>query len=185
MADPPRQDDDEAGYWTRVLELAAVTCEVVRARSGGQWEVAHHADLPFGFLTNLGGSGKTMPAGAPGPGGVILATNRAHRFIADESFGDHSMHRFDAMQGHLRREQPHAILGPNLCVSKTKRKNAADGERRKLFHGFTRRDAGKRRSQVCRKVRPGDLASSNANSPGTGSLQDTEPVFRRETNHGR
>lgn len=83
LADPPRQDDDEAGYWTRVLELAAVTCEVVRARSGGQWEVAHHADLPFGFLTNLGGSGKTMPAGAPGPGGVILATNRAHRFIAD------------------------------------------------------------------------------------------------------
>lgn len=80
-ADPPRQDDDEAAYWGRVLELAAVTCEVVRARGGGQWEIHHHADLPFGFATRP--SSAAVPAGAPGAGGIILATNRAHRFIAD------------------------------------------------------------------------------------------------------
>ena len=90
LADPPRQADDEAGYWTRVLELAAVTCEVVRARSGGRWEIQHHADLPFGFATvpvaappTMGAATPQVPAGAPGPGGIILATNRAHRFIAD------------------------------------------------------------------------------------------------------
>lgn len=80
-AEPPRQDEDEPGYWGRVLELAAVTCEVVRARSGGRWEIHHHADLPFGFATRPGGG--TTPAGAPGAGGIILATNRAHRFLAD------------------------------------------------------------------------------------------------------
>jgi hypothetical protein len=81
VADPPRQADDEAGYWTRVLELAAVTCEIVRARSGGRWEIHHHADVPFGFATSP--TGAASPAGAPGAGGIILATNRAHRFIAD------------------------------------------------------------------------------------------------------
>lgn len=80
LADPPRQADDEAGYWTRVLELAAVTCEVMRARSGGAWEVQHHADLPFGFVT-APGAAPGLPAGRAG--GVVLATNRAHRFIAD------------------------------------------------------------------------------------------------------
>ncbi len=80
LAEPPRQADDEAGYWTRVLELAAVTCEVMRARSGGQWEVQHHADLPFGFVTGPGAA-PGLPAGRGG--GVVLATNRAHRFIAD------------------------------------------------------------------------------------------------------
>lgn len=79
LAEPPRQADDEAGYWTRVLELAAVTCEVMRARSGGAWEVQHHADLPFGFVTAPGGT----PGMAGRAGGVVLATNRAHRFIAD------------------------------------------------------------------------------------------------------
>ena len=84
LADPPSQEDDEAGYWTRVFELAAVTCEIVRARSGGQWEIHHHADVPFGFATARGGSGRAVtPASAPGAGGIILATNRAHRFIAD------------------------------------------------------------------------------------------------------
>ncbi|HVV87714.1 MAG TPA: hypothetical protein VHE35_31960 [Kofleriaceae bacterium] len=81
VADPPRQADDEEAYWARVLELAAVTCEIVRARSGGHWEIHHHADLPFGFATSP--QGMATPAGAPGAGGIILATNRAHRFIAD------------------------------------------------------------------------------------------------------
>ena len=61
-------------------------------------------------------------------------------FVARKSFGDHTVHSFHAMQGHLRREQPHGLLCLRLLVSKTKRKNAADGERRKTFHGFTRRD---------------------------------------------
>ena len=67
----PNQDEDEAGYWTRVLELAAVTCEVMRSRGGGRWEIHHHTDVPFGFIRGRSG------------GELVLATNRAHRFIAD------------------------------------------------------------------------------------------------------
>ena len=79
--DPPRQADDEAAYWARVFELAAVTCEIVRARSGGCWQIHHAADVPFGFATSP--TAAVLPAAAPGAGGIILATNRAHRFIAD------------------------------------------------------------------------------------------------------
>jgi hypothetical protein len=71
LVDPPVEDDAEDGgitYWTRVLELAAVTGELLRARGGGRWIEAERADIPFGFETG---------------GRITLATNRASRFIAD------------------------------------------------------------------------------------------------------
>jgi hypothetical protein len=64
----PSEDDDELAYWTAVLELAAVTGEVLRAKLGGRWEESTMADIPFGFATEQGS---------------IFATNRAQRFLAD------------------------------------------------------------------------------------------------------
>jgi hypothetical protein len=71
LVDPPVEDDEEDGgirFWTRVLELAAVTGELLRARGGGRWIEAERADIPFGFEQD---------------GRITLATNRAARFIAD------------------------------------------------------------------------------------------------------
>jgi hypothetical protein len=69
VADPPHVEDDEISYWTRVLELAAVVAEIIRARRGGRWIESQGADLPFGFE-------------CPNAG-VILPTNRAQRLIED------------------------------------------------------------------------------------------------------
>ena len=69
VADPPTVDSDEITYWTRVLELAALTGEIVRAEHGGKWVVnTEHADLPFAFAM-----GNDM----------LLPTNRAARLIDD------------------------------------------------------------------------------------------------------
>jgi hypothetical protein len=69
LADPPDVEEDEIGYWTRVLELAAVTAEILRAKYGGTWVETDVADVPFGFQhDNMS---------------IVLATNRASRFIAD------------------------------------------------------------------------------------------------------
>jgi hypothetical protein len=69
LADPPDVDDDEITYWTRVLELAAVVAEIIRARRGGHWIESEGADIPFGF---------ECP-----DAGTMLPTNRAQRFIDD------------------------------------------------------------------------------------------------------
>ena len=37
MARPPALDDDELGHYTALVELAAATGEVLRARFGGRW----------------------------------------------------------------------------------------------------------------------------------------------------
>lgn len=70
LADPPALEEDEPAYWTRVLELAAVVCEVVRARHGGRWQESERAVVPFGFAIGDGNQ-------------LVLPTNRAQRFIAD------------------------------------------------------------------------------------------------------
>ncbi|MGN6110735.1 MAG: hypothetical protein ACTHU0_36870 [Kofleriaceae bacterium] len=70
LADPPVLEEDEPAYWTRVLELAAVVCEVVRARHGGRWQEHDRAVVPFGFSIGDGNQ-------------VVLPTNRAQRFISD------------------------------------------------------------------------------------------------------
>jgi hypothetical protein len=69
LADPPDVEEDEITYWTRVLELAAVVAEIIRARRGGRWIESEAADIPFGF---------ECP-----DAGIMLATNRAQRFIED------------------------------------------------------------------------------------------------------
>jgi hypothetical protein len=69
LADRPDPEEDEPGYWTRILELAALTAEVLRAKHGGVWVECDRADVPFGFQW--------------GATGVTLPTNRAGRFIHD------------------------------------------------------------------------------------------------------
>lgn len=69
LADPPDADEDESSYWTRVLELAAVVAEIIRAQRGGQWIESEGADVPFGFECPNAGT--------------MLPTNRAQRFIED------------------------------------------------------------------------------------------------------
>ena len=69
LAEPPDAEDDEITYWTRVLELAAVVAEVIRARRGGHWIESESAEIPFGF-------------DCPNAG-TLLPTNRAQRFIED------------------------------------------------------------------------------------------------------
>jgi hypothetical protein len=69
LADPPDVEDDESTYWTRVLELAAVVTEIMRARRGGHWIESERAEIPFGFECPNAGT--------------LLPTNRAQRFIED------------------------------------------------------------------------------------------------------
>jgi hypothetical protein len=70
-ANPPDRDDEE-GYWTRVLELAALAGELLRAKYPGRWIQTDRALVPFGFqLTH---------AGEPT---IMFPTNRAQRVIED------------------------------------------------------------------------------------------------------
>jgi hypothetical protein len=69
LLEPPDAEEDEIGYWTRVVELAAVVGEILRARTGGRWIEHEDADVPFGFQC--------------ADDQVLLPTNRAARFIAD------------------------------------------------------------------------------------------------------
>jgi hypothetical protein len=72
-APPARSDEPE--YWQRVLELAALAGELLRAKyPGGHWVHSDRALVPFGF--QLGTSG---PAGTT----VLFPTNRAQRVIED------------------------------------------------------------------------------------------------------
>lgn len=50
------QEDDEIGYWTAIVELAAVTGELIRARHGGHWiaDDRDMATIPFVFNTDNG-----------------------------------------------------------------------------------------------------------------------------------
>lgn len=51
MAKPPTMDEDEIGYYTAVVELAAATGEVLRETFGGRWvdDPSGFADVPFMF----------------------------------------------------------------------------------------------------------------------------------------
>lgn len=53
----PDREEDEIAYWTRVVELAAVGGELLRARTGGRWIVdpENYADVPFVFTYGEGG----------------------------------------------------------------------------------------------------------------------------------
>lgn len=76
FAAPPVRADDELGYWQRVLELAALTGEVLRAKRPdlGQWVQTDRAVIPFGFQI------------ASGEGAAVMfPTNRAQRVVEDGS----------------------------------------------------------------------------------------------------
>jgi len=47
----PDEEEDEIAFWTAVVELAAVTGEVMRATVGGRWvdDPADYSDIPFMF----------------------------------------------------------------------------------------------------------------------------------------
>ena len=69
LADPVDPEEDEIGYWTRVLELTALVVTVIRARHPGDWTITDKADVPFGFSL--------------GDGQLVLPGNRAQRFLDD------------------------------------------------------------------------------------------------------
>jgi hypothetical protein len=71
LADPPARDD-EAAYWSRVLDLAALAGELLRAKYGGRWTRSEHALVPFGFQL------ETTSADT-----VVFPTNRAQRVVED------------------------------------------------------------------------------------------------------
>ena len=61
---------DEAAYWTRVVELAALAGELLRAKWGGRWVQTDRALVPFGFQL-------------ADTHAVLFPTNRAQRVIED------------------------------------------------------------------------------------------------------
>jgi hypothetical protein len=69
FADPPSRDDEPA-YWQRVLELAALAGELLRAKYPGRWVQTDRALVPFGFQVQNGAA-------------VMFPTNRAQRVIED------------------------------------------------------------------------------------------------------
>jgi len=71
LANPPEREDDEEAYWVRVLELAALTGELLRAKYQGHWIQTDRAMVPFAFQITAGDSALMFP------------TNRAQRVIED------------------------------------------------------------------------------------------------------
>jgi hypothetical protein len=71
LANPPERDDDEEAYWVRVIELAALTGELLRAKYQGQWIQTDRAIVPFAFQIATSDSALMFP------------TNRAQRVIED------------------------------------------------------------------------------------------------------
>jgi hypothetical protein len=72
-AAPPERDDERA-YWERVLELAALAGELLRAKhpDTGRWVHTDRAIVPFGFQVSTGESAT-----------VMFPTNRAQRLVED------------------------------------------------------------------------------------------------------
>jgi hypothetical protein len=69
FADPPARNDEPA-YWQRVLELAALAGELLRAKYPGRWVQTDRSLVPFGFQVQSGAA-------------VMFPTNRAQRVIED------------------------------------------------------------------------------------------------------
>lgn len=65
---PPDREEDEIGFYRRVLELAALGGELIRIRAGGSWVQHDQALVPFAFRIEQGA--------------VVFPTNRAERFVA-------------------------------------------------------------------------------------------------------
>jgi hypothetical protein len=67
---PPARDD-EAAYWTRVLELSALAGELLRAKYPGRWTHTHRSLVPFGF--QIANADHT----------VVFPTNAAQNVVED------------------------------------------------------------------------------------------------------
>lgn len=96
-AQAPDQEEDEPGYWTRVVTLAAVAGELLRARWGGQW--VHHvglAALPFAFSHQIAGSTRTL---------VSNLVGKAQRFLTE---GQH-----ESLAALLHSAEDHANPSPS------------------------------------------------------------------------
>jgi hypothetical protein len=96
-AQAPDQEEDEPGYWTRVVTLAAVAGELLRARWGGQW--VHHpglAALPFAFSHQIAGSTRTL---------VSNLVGKAQRFLTEG--------QQESLAALLHHAEDHARPGPS------------------------------------------------------------------------
>ena len=107
VAAPPGRDD-ELGYWTRVLELAALAGELLRAKRPGaaRWVQSDRALVPFGFQF-AEGDGAT----------VLFPTNRAQRLLEDGR--DESLFKLIAAADEALESPPDAATGrlmPSLRV---------------------------------------------------------------------
>jgi len=65
---PPKQEEDEGGYWTRTLEIAAVCGELLRAKTAGRWDE----------VQDLGG---LFPFAFAAEGGTFNVADKAQRFM--------------------------------------------------------------------------------------------------------
>ena len=97
---PPEREDDELGYWTRVLELAALAGELLRAKRPGaaRWVQSDRALVPFGFQFAEGDGATTM-----------FPTNRAQRLVEDGR--DESLFRLIAAADEALESPPDAATG--------------------------------------------------------------------------
>src|SRR5687767_11802772 len=110
FADPPQRDDEPA-YWRRVLELAALTGELLRTKYAGRWVQTDRALVPFGFqLTTLATGGST----------VLFPTNRAQRVIDDGA--DESLFKLLLAADETMQRPPDAATG-RLMPSLRDRRN--------------------------------------------------------------
>lgn len=89
--------DDEAAYWRRVLELAALAGELLRTKfPGSRWIVSDRAVVPFGFQ---------LPTGAA----IMFPTNRAQRVIEDGA--DESLFKLLLAADETTQQRPDAVTG--------------------------------------------------------------------------
>ena len=103
-------NEDEIAYWTGVVELAAVTGEVFRAKFGGRWvaDPKDYADIPFMFQDAEGS-------------GLTNAVGKAMNFI--EHGEGHSPRQL--LRGAEDRNTPEGPLLPNLKPSHWGMRNEA------------------------------------------------------------
>jgi hypothetical protein len=97
FADPPHRGDDEAQYWQRVMELAALAGELLRAKYPHAlgWVQTDRAMVPFGF----GIDSST----------ILFPTNRAQRVIEDGA--DESLFKLLLAAEETMREPPDVRTG--------------------------------------------------------------------------